>query len=351
MVGGLVEDQQVRARRDHDRERQAPQLPARQDRDLLLRVVAREQEAARAARAPCPGSARWRAAPPPARCPARPISSACWERKPSSTLWPRRSFPRSQVAPRRRASRSASSCRRRWGPTSATCSPRSSHSSASSISVRPPTPIAASSSSSTTRPVREALPKRIAGPLPVGRVAARAARSCRAASPSTAPGASGCPARKRVTNRSSRSISACWRSIARPSASSRAARSLRHACHGPAKNRARPGLQLQHRRARPTRGTSGRGRPARSRRRARSAAARATRATRRRGGWWARRAAAGPGRRPACAPASRASALRPRTCAAAARGRRRRTRARARPPSRAAASRSPACSSRSCAVA
>src|SRR3954471_19215065 len=41
-------------------------------------------------------------------------------------------------------------------------------------------------------------------------------------------------------NRSIRAISACWRSIARPSAISRAAASRRHWCHVPLKNRARP---------------------------------------------------------------------------------------------------------------
>src|SRR3954464_3530938 len=41
-------------------------------------------------------------------------------------------------------------------------------------------------------------------------------------------------------NRSIRAISACWRSIARPSAISRAAASRRHWCHVPRKFRARP---------------------------------------------------------------------------------------------------------------
>ena len=55
------------------------------------------------------------------------------------------------------------------------------------------------------------------------------------------------PARKRVTKRSSRSISSCWRSIARPSASSRAAFSLRQACQVPLKKLAAAGLELEHR--------------------------------------------------------------------------------------------------------
>ena len=55
------------------------------------------------------------------------------------------------------------------------------------------------------------------------------------------------PARNRVTKRSRRSISACWRSIARPSASSRAAFSLRHACQVPGEELAAPGLELEHR--------------------------------------------------------------------------------------------------------
>ena len=48
------------------------------------------------------------------------------------------------------------------------------------------------------------------------------------------------PARKRSTKRSRRAISACWRSIARPSASSREAFSLRQACQVPLKKRLRP---------------------------------------------------------------------------------------------------------------
>ena len=132
------------------------------------------------------------------------------------------------------------------------------------------------------------------------------------------------PARKRVTNRSSRSISACWRSIARPSASSRAAFSLRHACQVPAKNLPPAGLELQHR------GADRLQKPAVVRdqhdRRVerRPGAARATRASRCRGGWSARRAAAGRGRRRARARARPASARRRRTCRASGRGRRRR---------------------------
>ena len=81
------------------------------------------------------------------------------------------------------------------------------------------------------------------------------------------------------------------------------------------------GLELEHRRCRPPPGTSGRGRRARRRRRASAGAPRATRATRCRGGWWARRAAAGRGRRPARARARRASARRRRTSRASGRGR------------------------------
>ena len=90
-------------------------------------------------------------------------------------------------------------------------------------------------------------------------------------------------------------------------------------------------------RCRPTRGTSGRGRRGSPPRPPTSAAAPAIRATRCRGGWWARRAAAGRDRQRACARASRASARRPRRCSAGGRGRPRGSPARARWPSRARA--------------
>ena len=84
-------------------------------------------------------------------------------------------------------------------------------------------------------------------PGAVGSDRATAARSCPERLARDCAWRARVPARKRVTNRSRRSISACWRSIARPRASSRAAFSRRHACHGPAKNRPRAGLELEHR--------------------------------------------------------------------------------------------------------
>ena len=44
VVGGLVEDQDVRAGGDEGRQREPPQLPAREDRHLLLCLRAREEE-------------------------------------------------------------------------------------------------------------------------------------------------------------------------------------------------------------------------------------------------------------------------------------------------------------------
>ena len=77
-------------------------------------------------------------------------------------------------------------------------------------------------------------------PGAVGRPLGRAARSSASFLARDWAWRARVPARNRVTNRSSRSISACWRSIARPSASSRAAFSLRQACQGPGKNLPRP---------------------------------------------------------------------------------------------------------------
>ena len=65
-------------------------------------------------------------------------------------------------------------------------------------------------------------------------------RSSPASSRAPGPGGRAFPRGSATTNRSRRSISACWRSTARCSASSRAAFSLRQACHGPAKKRDRP---------------------------------------------------------------------------------------------------------------
>ena len=89
-----------------------------------------------------------------------------------------------------------------------------------------------------------------------------------------------------------------------------------------------PGLRARALTCRPPPGTSDRVRPGRRRRRATAGASRAIRATRCRGGWWARPAAAGRGRRPARAPTRRASAPHPRTSPATGPGARRGTRGR-----------------------
>ena len=94
-------------------------------------------------------------------------------------------------------------------------------------------------------------------------------------------------------------------------------------------------------RCRPPRGTSGRGRRGRRRRRGRPGSAPATPARGCRGGWWARRAAAGRGGWRARGPARRGSARRRRRSRAGARRARRRSRGRAarRAPRRASGSR------------
>ena len=190
------------------------------------------------------------------------------------------------------------------GPTRVTCSPRSSHSSAPSSSLRSPAAIVASSSSSTTRPLRVASLNLNPGALPALR--SRSSRSHLRRASSRAPGPGGSVFPRGSASRTApgaRSPPAGARSPGR-SASSRAAFSLRQACHGPAKKRDRPRLQLEHR------GADRLQEPAVVRdqhdRRVdgRRAAPRAIRATRRRGGWWARRAAAGPDLRRACARAT-----------------------------------------------
>ena len=254
---------------------------------------------------------------PVARCaassavPSRPISSACCDRKPELDVVAAAQLALLERAPagerldqRRLAGAVRPDQRRRARPARATAPRPRSACGRRRRSSRPPAP---------ARRVRCAMRcrTRIAGPLPSRRVALQPLDLLAAASPSTAPAASGCPRGNASTNRSSRSISACWRSIARPSASSRAARSFRHACHGPAKKRALPGLQLQHGRAdrleepavvrdqhdRRVDGSQLLLEPLERRRR--------------RGGSSARRAAAGPDPRPECGRASRASALRP----------------------------------------
>ena len=181
---------------------------------------------------------RW-AASSTVRAPLAPSSSACWESSPTLTLCPRRSLP------------AASSCSpvSVWisvvlpvplGPISETCSPRSSHSSKSSSSVRSPIFSVPSSTSKITRPERSGGLKAKPSALAVARVALDLVHLVELLLRATAPACARVPARKRATKRSSRAISASCFSIARPSASSRAACSLRQACQVPLKKRARP---------------------------------------------------------------------------------------------------------------
>ena len=245
VVRRLVEDQDVGARVDEDRQRQPPPLAAREPLDRLLGRLAGEQELAEqrarlvrrqprgalgglehaggrvellgvlgehaeldvvAACAACPRRAR-----------ARPVSAVI-----------------SVVLPEP------------LGPISETCSPRSSHSSASRSSSRSPILSVASSISKTTRPERSGGLNAKPRPLPSrgSRVTRSILSSCFARD---CAWRARVPARKRVTKRSSRSISSCWRSIARPSASSRAAFSLRQACQVPLKKLRAAGLELEHR--------------------------------------------------------------------------------------------------------
>ena len=230
VVGRLVEDQDVGAGLDEDRQRQPPALASGEHLERLLGVLAGEQEPARAAPRALFGVSlvRWVVASSTVRAVPAESSSACWERNPSLTLWPVRSLP-STTGPRTRAS----SISRRpasvsisvvlpapLGPTSDTCSPRSSHSSTSSsssaISDRHPAVLELEHHPAAALGRLE----RELEPGPVSRAPVSGGPSWPASWPATAPAAPGCPARNRVTNRSSRSISACWRSIARPSASS-----------------------------------------------------------------------------------------------------------------------------------
>ncbi len=125
------------------------------------------------------------------------------------------------------------------GPINETCSPRSSHRSKCSSSVRSPIVSLPSSTSKITRPDRSGGLNAKPRPLP-----SRGSRSIFWILSSFFTRAwawrARVPARKRSTNRSSRAISASCFSIARPSASSRDACSLRQACQVPLKKRARP---------------------------------------------------------------------------------------------------------------
>ena len=137
-----------------------------------------------------------------------------------------------------------------FGPTSETCSPRSSHSSACSSSTigGSPTSIRASSSSKMTRPLRSGASKLNDSAAPS--LGARSIRSIfSSALARDCAWRARVPAPQRATNRSSRAISACWRSIARPSASSRAACSARQACQRAGEEARAPRLELEHRRA------------------------------------------------------------------------------------------------------
>ena len=186
--------------------------------------------------------ARWQAS---STLPVSCSSSACWESRPILTLWPRRSLPAS-------SSRAPASTFSSvvlpvpLAPTSDTCSPRSSQNSAPSSSTRSPIATRPSSISKITRPERSGGLK--AKPSPLPSCGSRDRRSILSSFFWRACAwRARVPARKRSTKRVSRSISASCFSIARPSASSRCAFSLRQACQVPAKKRAAAALELEHR--------------------------------------------------------------------------------------------------------
>ena len=240
VVGRLVEDQDVGAgvRRGSPATAAAARRP--RARRPASRPPRRRTGTGRAARAPRSARARSRAGPASStvrgrvRAPRRAGRAA-----PSLTLCPRRSLPPSSSRapasalisvvlpdavgrrPARRARRARATARRR-----AAARARRSAASPSSISKM-------------TRPERSGGLKRSRARLP-----SRGSRVTRSILSSFF--ARDCawrarvPARKRSTKRSSRSISASCCSIARPSASSRAAFSLRQACQVPLKKRARP---------------------------------------------------------------------------------------------------------------
>ena len=321
VVGRLVEDEEVRARGDDDRQREPPPLAAGEHARPASRATPSRRR----------GTGRAGSAPPGRRSPVidwthsstepRSSSSAsCCEKYAGTTPWPSRTVPVAG-APRRAASPAASSSRsrsarrgrraRRARPPAtrrraAACRRRDSDSPSTSTTVRPlrggfrnskPSrrdrrDSSASSSGGdrllllqppdvrelrlrllrlrllVAEPVDEALEPRDVGVVALDRLR-RVERTRRLLAPPDVP----------------------------------LAREVRRA----------PGLELEHRRRHRLEEPAVVRDEDRRRRPARRASARATRAARRRGGSSARRAAAGPDRLPARAPATRASARRRRT--------------------------------------
>ena len=111
VVRRLVEDEEVRAGRDHDRQRQPPPLAAREHRDrLLVLLPAGEEEAAEQVLrlGPVQPGRRWTHS---STVPRSSSSISCCEKYAGTTPWP---SARPRVGSRRRAaSRAASSCRSR----------------------------------------------------------------------------------------------------------------------------------------------------------------------------------------------------------------------------------------------
>ena len=257
MVRRLVEHEEVRARRDGDREREPPPLAARQHGDrLLVLVPAGEEELAEQVLRI--RSRRGRSSSARTAAPSR----ACRARAPAAR----------STRPRRRgraATRPAAASRRPsivsssvvlpepFGPTSATCSPRSSANDAPRRSSRSPMrsvePVGLEHGASAARRLQELEAER-------ARACARGARSprspaCRSFSsrPICVSFACACfalsfLARKRSTKRSSRTMSACTRCdlllrvqhAAPPSRAATRATGRGRTCRGPRRPRASP---------------------------------------------------------------------------------------------------------------
>ena len=123
VVRRLVEDEEVRARRHHDGERQPAALTARERGDrLVLRVLSREGESPQQ-RLRLPARELRRAGRAVQHQPRSSSSRSCWEKYAMTTPWP----VRIAVVGRRDPTIVSSSVvlPEPFGPTSATCSPRS----------------------------------------------------------------------------------------------------------------------------------------------------------------------------------------------------------------------------------
>ena len=208
-------------------------------------VLAGEQEAARAARAPCPASGRSRAGRPRAPCPLAgralgvlgevaelDVVAACAACPPSSSRWPA-SVSISVVLPDAVGRRRATRARR----ARATARRRSSSVASPGTSMRP------SSSSNTTRPERSGGSKEKRERCAVARVAARPSRSILSSffTPRLRLARLGRLVAEALDEAlHPRDLAPAGCSIARPSASSRAACSLRQACQGPRRSAPRP---------------------------------------------------------------------------------------------------------------